>query len=516
MNEQPRYATLRDYLRVVRERWWVILIVTALFGGAAVAYSLSQQPTYQAETSLRFVDTAADADLVGATAIPSSTPEQLAAQSAEAITRPGVLADVRHRLHTKTKVDDLQKQVEAQPEALTNFVVIRAKSPNPRAAAKLANAFAHEVVSVTTKAERRRFAELATAMRRSYGKHHGSGSAFSREMFAERVSRVTALSRSAEPVEVARAAATPQDPVSPRPLRNGVIGALIGLVVGLLIAFVRDSFDRRLRGARDIEDELGLPLLGHVSADAMGRAVVSNNGHKVLTEQDLESFRILRTNLEFLDVENPARSVVVTSGLPGEGKSTVSTALAATSALSGKRTLLVECDLRRPQVADRFGLPEGPGLAEYLAGKAEPKEVLRKIVLAPSSNGNGNGNGAKPEAAAGAPSLICITAGAAPPRPAEMLGSQKFATFLEEVRDAYEFVVLDSSPLLSVSDTLELVPRVDAVILCIRAAQTTQEQARAARAAIERLPDKPTALVVTGIKPGEAENYGYYSYAYGR
>jgi tyrosine-protein kinase len=331
-------------------------------------------------------------------------------------------------------------------------------------------------------------------------------------MFAERVSRVTALSRSAEPVEVARAAAAPQDPVSPRPLRNGVIGALIGLVVGLLIAFVRDSFDRRLRGARDIEDELGLPLLGHVSADAMGRAVVSNNGHKVLTEQDLESFRILRTNLEFLDVDNPARSVVVTSGLPGEGKSTVSTALAATSALSGKRTLLVECDLRRPQVADRFGLPDGPGLAEYLAGKAEPKEVLRKIVLAPSSDGNGNG--AKPEADAGAPSLMCITAGTAPPRPAEMLGSQKFATFLEEVRDAYDFVALDSSPLLSVSDTLELVPRVDAVILCIRAAQTTQEQARAA--AIERLPDKPTALVVTGIKPGEAENYGYYSYAYGR
>jgi Mrp family chromosome partitioning ATPase len=208
---------------------------------------------------------------------------------------------------------------------------------------------------------------------------------------------------------------------------------------------------------------------------------------------------------------------VVTSGLPGEGKSTVASALAATSALSGKRTLLVECDLRRPQVGERFGLKEeGPGLSEYLAGKAEPGEVIRKIVLAPPTSTNGNGKGAAPAGDGGAPSLVCITAGASPPRPAELLASEKFASFLDEVREAYDFVVLDSSPLLSVSDTLELVPRVDATILCIRAAQTTQEQARAAKAAIDRLPDKPAALVVTDIKPGDAEQYGYYSHAYGR
>ena len=512
MNDQPRYATLRDYLRVVRGQRWLILIVAVLFAGAAVGLSVTEKPTYQAEVSLRFVDTAADADLVGATAIPSSTPEQLAAQSAAVVTSPAVLHDVKERLKTKLTADELSRQVDAKPEALTNFVVIQAKSGRKRFAARLANTFADEVVGVTTRRVRRRFAVLARAIRRSFAGNRRHTSAFGRETFAERVSRVTALSKSAQPAVIARAAQPPEDPVSPRPVRDGTIGGLIGLLLGLVIAFVRDSLDRRLRGSREIQEQLELPLLGHVSAEAMGRAVVSSNGHKVMTEEDLESFRILRTNLEFLDVDNPARAVLVTSGLPGEGKSTVSTALAATAALAGRRTLLVECDLRRPQIGERFGLGAGPGLSEYLAGRAQPGDVVRKVALAPPASSNGNGA----TEAAGAPTLACITAGTAPPRPAEMLASQKFASFLTEVRDAYDFVVLDSSPLLSVSDTLELLPRVDAVILCVRASQTTREQARAAKAAIENLPNRPTALVVTDIKPGEAENYGYYSYAYGR
>jgi Mrp family chromosome partitioning ATPase len=519
MNDQPRYATLRDYLRVVRQQRWLILGITLVFAGAALALSLGDKPTYQAEVSLRFVDPASDADLVGATSFPSTTPDALAAASAEVVTRPGVLQDVRRRLKTKLSVDELTKQVDAKPEALTNFVVVRATSNTSRFAAALANAFAGEVVRVTTKAERKRFLELAAAMRKSYSGQRRSTNQFSRELFAERVSRVKALGRTAEPVVVARAAEVPKDPISPKPTRNTILGGIIGLVLGLIIAFVRDSLDRRLRGSREIEEQLELPLLGHVSVDAMGRSLVSNNGHKVMTEADLEVFRIVRTNLEFLDVDNPAQIVLVTSGLPGEGKSTVSSALAATAALSGRRTLLVECDLRRPQIAERFGLGDGPGLSDYLAGRAQPAEVLRKVALGPppSRNGNGNGNGEGDHGPdPSAPSLVCITAGSMPPRPAELLGSKKFAAFLEEVRGAYDFVVLDSSPLLSVSDTLELMPRVDGVILCVRAAQTTQEQARAAKAAIDRLPDRPTGLVVTGVKKGDAEDYGYYSYAYGR
>ena len=513
MNEQPRYATLRDYLRVVRKQRWLIILITLVFAGAALALSLGEKPTYTAEVSLRFVDPASDADLVGATSFPTQTADQLAASSAEVITRPGVIADVRKQLKTKLSVDDLQKAVDAQPEALTNFVVIRAKSNNKNFAAALANTFAREVVGVTTKAERKRFLQIAAAMQRAYSAQRRTTNQFSRELFAERVSRVKALGKTAQPAIVARAADVPKNPTSPRPLRNTVLGGLIGLVLGLLVAFIRDSLDRRLRGSREIQEEVGLPLLGHVALDAMGRSVVSNNGHKVMTEADLESFRILRTNLEFLDVDNPAKVVLVTSGLPGEGKSTVSSALATTSALSGRRTLLVECDLRRPQIAERFGLGEGPGLSDYLAGRAEPADVLRKIVLAPPPSRNGNGDAAPDPSA---PTLVCITAGSMPPRPAELLGSKKFAAFLDEVRGAYDFVVLDTSPLLSVSDTLELMPLVDGVILCVRASQTTQEQARAAKAAIDRLPDRPTGLVVTGVRKGDAEDYGYYSYAYGR
>jgi Mrp family chromosome partitioning ATPase len=152
-------------------------------------------------------------------------------------------------------------------------------------------------------------------------------------------------------------------------------------------------------------------------------------------------------------------------------------------------------------MAKRLGAEQGPGLSDYLIGQATPSEVVQRIPL--TQNGDGP-----------APTLVAITAGSPTPRPAELLASKRFAAFLEQVRDAYDVVVLDSTPLLSVGDALQLVPRVDGIVLCVRAEQTTREQARAARQALEHFPDRPIGVVVTGVKPGHELDYGYYSYAY--
>jgi succinoglycan biosynthesis transport protein ExoP len=149
-----------------------------------------------------------------------------------------------------------------------------------------------------------------------------------------------------------------------------------------------------------------------------------------------------------------------------------------------------------------LGCEPGPGLSDYLVGQAGPGEVVQKVALAESQNGTA------------APTLVAITAGSPTPRPAELLASKRFAAFLDQVREAYDVVVLDCTPLLSVGDALQLVPRVDGVVLCVRAEQTTREQARAARQALEHFPDRPIGVVVTGVKPGHELDYGYYSYAY--
>jgi capsular exopolysaccharide synthesis family protein len=322
------------------------------------------------------------------------------------------------------------------------------------------------------------------------------------------------LSLNATPARLAESASVPQSPASPKPIRNTILGGMFGLLLGIASAFVRDSLDRRLRDSAQIQETLDLPVVGMVRVNALGNAAYVANGLGPMTDQDIESFRILRTNLEFLDVDRPIKSVLVTSPLPEEGKSTVAASLAAANAASGKRTLLVECDLRRPSLPQRLSINRSPGLSDYLAGQATAPEILQVVTLSqsePTSNGNA-GSAANGETAAG--KLVVIAAGSHSIRPAELLGSQRFRDFLKQVVAAYDTVVLDTPPLLSVSDTLEIVPLVDSVLLCIRADQTTRDQARAVKDALAHLPERTTGIVVTGLKPGREHDYGYYSYAY--
>jgi succinoglycan biosynthesis transport protein ExoP len=308
-----------------------------------------------------------------------------------------------------------------------------------------------------------------------------------------------------------RFASVPGKPVSPRPVLNTILGLIIGLTLGILAAFVRDTLDRRLRRSAEIQEHLGLPLLGHLSESALG-SIPGSNGGKRLSDPDLESVRILRVNLDFVFNPRP-RSVAVTSGLPEEGKSTVAIALATVSATGGRRTLLVECDLRRPSIAQRLGIVPEPGLTQYLDGVAGLGEIMQEVSLGPALGFDGVGTVAPPSSAA-QNSLVCVTAGRPTDHPADILGSPRFRDFLDEVGNRFEFIVLDTAPLLSVVDTRELLPHVDGVLLCVRAARTTDDEAKAAKQALEHLPDRPTALVVTGVRKGDEGDYGYYSYAY--
>jgi Mrp family chromosome partitioning ATPase len=286
------------------------------------------------------------------------------------------------------------------------------------------------------------------------------------------------------------------------------LGALIGLVIGLLAAFVRDALDRRLRNSDDVRAELGWPVIGRVPDDALGHAGFAN-GAVAEAEAHLEAFRMLKTNLEFLKGDDEMRTVMVTSGLPEEGKSTVAMALAGAAAVAGKSALLVECDLRRPCFAERLDIEFEPGLTDYLLGEASPGDIIQVVKLGGASDLNGSNGGDEPEAETGFANLVCITAGSPVEMPAEMLGSERFSGFLGEVSKAYDIVVLDTSPILSVVDALEIVPQVDGLLVCVRLSQTTREAARAARDALGHLPGRPTAAVVTGVRPGNDPYYGY-------
>jgi non-specific protein-tyrosine kinase len=196
----------------------------------------------------------------------------------------------------------------------------------------------------------------------------------------------------------------------------------------------------------------------------------------------------------------------------------VAASLALAAAAAGKATLLVEADLRRPALADRLGVRAAPGLTDYLVGQAEPRDILQVCPAvaghgtAPQANGGGDEDSPPPPTPA--KSLVFIAAGTQSPHPAELLGSARLTAFLAQVSEAYEAILIDSSPLLPVADTLELLPHVDNVLLCVRSGQTTRDQASAARAALEHFPDRPTGLVITGLRKRDEPEYSYYSYGY--
>lgn len=528
VSEAPRYVTLHDYLRVIREHRVLIALVVVVFAGAAVAKAVREQPLYRADASLSVTDISQDSNLLGTAIVAAQAPDKLAAISAETVTRRPVALRVKRVLKTQQSVSQLQSSVSANVEARTNLVVITADGSTPGAAARLANEFARQARIVGNNDTRTRLAAGATSLENSFKTLKGtSNDQVTRALYADRLARLKSLSRFASPIEIANSAQRPSTPVSPRPVRDGILGGLLGLTLGILAAFVRDSLDRRLRGSREIQEQLKLPLLGAVREEAMGRAGPVANGRGPMAEADLEGFRIVRTNLEFLDVDRRVRTLAVTSALPEEGKSTVAASLAFASAAAGAQTLLVECDLRRPSLAGRLGLESRPGLTEYLVGTATPQEILQalpadtatEVISANGANGASAEGDEEPgqttsEIAIGR-SLVCITAGGPAPRPAELLGSQRLEDFLAQVSAAYDTVILDTAPLLSVVDTLELIPHVDGLLICVRAARTTRDQARAAKAAIDHLPRRPTGLVVTGVRSGDEADYGYYySHAY--
>lgn len=509
MGEAPRYATLRDYLRVLREQRILIIVIAAVFAGVALWLAEREDPVYETQAAVQFVDPSQDYLLVGTPVGAQAMPAVRASSEAATATRTEVLAKAAKALRSKEPLARLRGAVSAKPDLTTGLVIIKARWNDRSFAARLATAVARAFAQIETANVRARYAAAARDLRRTIRGLSAANTTerYTRVLNVERLNRVESLQRIADPASVAQEAVAPSSPVSPRPVRDALLGLLLGLTVGLLAAFVRDALDRRLRGTSEISDELKMPILGHLRADVLGRTLMSSNGRPALNEADFEGFRILRTNLDFLDVDSPLRSVVVTSPLPEEGKSTVAVSLACAYAVAGRRVLLVECDLRRPTLAKRLGIEPQPGITDYLLGQAEPKEVVRTVPVAAA--------GSEPSAEPGrVPMIACITAGRQSPRPAELLGSKRFNAFLEQVSQTYDKVILDATPLLSVVDALELLPQVDGVVICVRAQRTTRDQARAARSALEHFPERPRGVVVTGLRPGDEADYGYYSYAY--
>jgi capsular exopolysaccharide synthesis family protein len=504
-----RYSSLVDYLRVIRRHRLLIAVVIVLCGGAALAYSKTRATTYEAEAQMSFGDPFQDLTLFSSNQVPEESPAVRAANGSTLVTSPRV-----EREATKLfKRPPSGCSVDASVLVETNNVAVDGTCPAARDAALFANTYAKAARTIANDQARARIDRVAKALSNEIEDAKGNPvtgiTGAQVAALQQDLSRVQALKQAAAPVDIVQAAQAPSQAASPRPIRDTGIGLALGLVLGLLAAFGRDAVDRRLRSSHEVYEELGLPVLGRVSRTALGYAGLARNGRPPMKDADFEAFRVLRMNLAYLAQGNPVNSVLITSGLPEEGKSTVSAALASAAVLAGQRTLLVECDLRRPCFARRFGIQAEPGLTDYLQGNADPQDIVQTVELAEPVRVNGAA-GTDPNRTAG--TLVCIAGGSRVSNPAELLITDRFTDFLEKVGRAYDLVVLDGSPLLAVVDSMEILPHVDAAIVCVRVQQTTRDQARAARVALSTLPERPMGVVLTGMRRGDPDAYDYYGY----
>lgn len=280
-------------------------------------------------------------------------------------------------------------------------------------------------------------------------------------------------------------------PVSPSRWPYLLGGLLVGLVVGVGVARWRQLSDTGVTSADDLEATVGAPTLGTVAHD---RGAHENPLVSSLPAQHprAEAMRILRTHLQFVDVDHRRMVVVVTSALEDEGKTTTASNLAVVLAQAGDRVVLVEGDLRRPRVAELFGLESAVGLTTVLVGRVELDEALQETRV---------------------PGLDVLASGSRPPNPAEILQTSAMERLLDDLRDAYDVVVIDAPPVLPVADASVLGRLADGVVLVVRHGRTGHDQVRAAAERIRNVSATLYGTVLSMSPRRSAARYGYgYEY----
>jgi capsular exopolysaccharide synthesis family protein len=276
-----------------------------------------------------------------------------------------------------------------------------------------------------------------------------------------------------------------------------IVGIIAGIMLGLGLAFLVDRFDRRLRDLDEIREIFQRPVLAQVPKDRELGKREWGGGH--LSPVVAETFHMLRANLRYSNSREQIESVVVTSALPEEGKTTVSWNLAVAAAGTGNRVLLIETDLRKPDLASHLDVPRAPGLSEFLAGVASFDAVVQQVQAAPASAPSQRGH-----------SVDVITAGRRPPNPTDLLESGQMEDLMWKARDTYDLVVIDTPPTTVVSDAVPLLTRASGVIVVTRLGKSTRKAAESLQQQLVHVGAPTFGVVVNGTsKSGDAYGYGY-------
>ena len=389
-------------------------------------------------------------------------------------------------LHPPASPGSLLGEITVTPNVDTGFLTIAAQDHSPQRAAAIANAFATALSDHQTAQENHNLNEQIGAVLAQIAvipKNDQAGRApFLQQVAALRAQR-GATGAGAQVIEPAVASGTPVGPNTRRALE---LAGVIALLLGFGAVLAAESGDRRLRTPADLESLTGWPLLGVVPRGAF-------SPDRLSSPREEEAFQMLRGALTYFNAEGPIASVAITSPLMADGKTTVAVGLAMATALAGKRTILVDADLRHPQVCARLGLEPGAGLSDVLAGERQLADVLIEYPLDTPGSG----------------SLLVLPAGPPPPNPAALISSQTMTTLIRQLETQADLVVIDTAAALAVSDSLALIRNASGVLMVVRMNRSSRAAVRRLQKVVVSAHGRVVGVVATGTG-GASAGYGYY------
>ncbi|WP_087873002.1 polysaccharide biosynthesis tyrosine autokinase [Arthrobacter globiformis] len=468
---------LADYLRLLRVYWKGIVAFTLLATLAAFGWTVLQPKIYASESSGIVVTPGSDNVSLS---LAGDSLAKAKVKNYESVAKSRLVANrVITSLELETTADALLGAISVKVPIDTAEIRVTAQSPDPATAQRVADAWVNGLAAEV------KAIETATPAKGAAAKPEGTAS--------------TAASTPAPAVSILPLgkAVLPSSPVSPNIRLVVVIGALGGLALGVMYAVVRRYLDRRIRNAAEIERHFGVPVIGTLPIDHRldGKSTILEAGAAARPTEARaggamgEALRELRTNLSFLDVDQPPRIIVVTSSVPGEGKSTVTANLAATLAAAGENVVVVDGDLRRPTLVDVFNLVPGVGVTDVLAGTADLEDVLQPWSAMPN--------------------LSILGSGRIPPNPSELLGSLALKKMLSTLAQKAT-VLIDAPPLLPVTDAAVLSKAADGAVVVIQAGKTTQEQLGQSLGNLDKVQGRVLGTVLNYLPTRGADAYSYY------
>jgi polysaccharide biosynthesis transport protein len=499
-------AALSHYLRILKRGLWLVVLTTALATLGALYASHREHKLYRSSADVLLSNQNLAANLSN---IQSSNedPTRVAATQADLAQTPPVAERALRLAHlTNRTPQQLLSHSSVSSASNADILTFAVTDPSPAVAQRLAQSYAIAYTRYRKQLDTASIAQALKKVEARLGELKAAGAQGSAG-YANLVDTEQQLS-SMDVLQGANAqlirSAGPAAKTQPKTTRNAALGAVLGLLLGVGLAFFRDTLNTRVRTEGEVQDLLNLPLLARIPEPA--RRLRSKNRLVMLSEPgkpDAETYRILGTNLDIVNLERSARTIMFTSAERAEGKSTTVSNLAVALARAGRRIILVDLDLRKPSIGGFFNVDDKGGLTNVALGTLDLEDALVPIPFVEKPPDSSSQNGTAPGV------LQVLPVGPLPPNPAEFIGSHTLAALLAKLETRADLVLIDAAPMLQLSDAMALTSRIDALVVVARLSSARRSVLNELRRVLDSAPIAKLGVVVTGAQHGEPYSGGY-------